>query len=407
MKVLFVTGLYPQQVEEYYYNCSNGALQNASNVFQWSIVKGLVENDYDFTVVSYPFLPCFFNGYNRLLTKSSPIDFNGTEIGYSPRYVTLPYIKEWFIERSFKSYLSNWLAQQQIKENEQFAILFYHIYGPFLAAVRPFKTRYKRMILCPIITDLFHCDPSRLNDYPFWKRKQLRKEIDITKDMLPKMNKYVFLADRMSELIPESKGNYIVVEGIAQSIPEPPLKKGEVKEKTLLYTGALGKHTSIDHLLQAFVQTVNKDFRLVICGIGVLSPLVEEYCTKDDRIIYKGSIPRDEALELQKNSTAVINPRRPDIIDTAYSFPSKTIEYLLSGTPMIGYKLEGMPSEYYDYFYTIPEMDDNSMAKVITEVLSKPEEELYQKALSAYNFINNNKTAFIQTKKIIDYIEAN
>ena len=224
--------------------------------------------------------------------------------------------------------------------------------------------------------------------------------------MLPKMNKYVFLADRMSELIPESKDNYIVVEGIAQIIPELPHKKGEKKEKTLLYTGALGIHTSIDHLLQAFVLTNNKGFRLVICGDGTLRPLVEDYCTKDTRILYKGSIPRDAALELQKSCTAVINPRRPDIIDTAYSFPSKTIEYLLSGTPMIGYKLEGMPSEYYDYFFTIPEMDDNSMAKVITEVLNKPEEELYKKALSAYNFIITNKTAFIQVKKIIDYIEA-
>lgn len=406
MKMLFLTGLYPRQDEQYYYECSNGSLQNASNVFQWSVVNGLFENKCDFTVVSFPSLPCFLKGYKKIITRPSDIIYNDKIIGHSLRYITIPFIKEWSIEKSLKNYIKKWIEEQQIGENDKFIVLFYHLYGPFLAAVQPLMKQYNRMILCPIITDLFHRDVNKLSKYPFWKRVQLRKEIKITNNMLPLMDKFVFLAGRMSELIPNSRSKYIVVEGIAQNIPDFPPKKEKQKEKTLLYTGALGVHTSIDHLLQAFVLTDNKDFRLVICGDGALRPLVEEYCTKDNRIVYKGSVPRDEALLLQKESTAVINPRRPDIIDTAYSFPSKTIEYLLSGTPMIGFKLEGIPSEYYDYYYTIPDMNDDTMAIVITEVLNKPQEELHQKAISAYNFIINNKTAPIQTKKIIDFLES-
>ena len=58
-----------------------------------------------------------------------------------------------------------------------------------------------------------------------------------------------------------------------------------------------------------------------------------------------------------------------------YSFPSKTMEYLASGTPSIAYKLEGIPSEYYP-FIIFPESNDveslhNSILKVYRKYFSR------------------------------------
>lgn len=406
MKILFITGLYPFQEEQYYYRCANGSLQNAANVFQWGVVRGLEENGSDYTVVSYPFLPCFLRGYKNVLTKGSVIKFDNKTIGYSPRYITIPFVKEFYIKKSLTSFINKWIKEKNIKKDEQFAILFYHLYGPFLSAAIPFKRIYRKMILCPIVTDAFYHDDQLIAQLPFWRRIQAAEEKKAFYAAFPYMDKYVFLAEKISDFIPNSKEHNIIVEGIAQMIPSAPVIKSSAVEKTLLYTGSLGDHTSIEFLLDAFSTITNEDYRLVICGDGVLKGLVEDYCAKDKRIVYKGRVLRDEALRLQRDCTVLINPRRPDIPETAYSFPSKTIEYMLSGTPMIGYKLEGIPSEYYNYFYTIPDMDKTSMMRVIQEVLNKPEEELYNNALSAYNFIVKEKSAKAQTKKIIDYLEA-
>lgn len=406
MKVLFITGLYPSQEEQYYYKCANGTLQNSSNVFQWGVVRGLEENGCDYTVVSYPFLPCYLRGYKKVFTKDTVIRYENKTIGYSPRYITIPYVKEYYIKESLNNYIKTWIKEQKIQKDEKFAILFYHLYGPFLSAAISFKKKYPKLILCPIVTDVFYHDDQLISQLPFWRRIQATKEKKAFYSAFPYMDKYVFLAEKISDFIPNSKGHNIIVEGLAQKIPNIPDLKSNTAEKTLLYTGSLGVHTSIDFLLEAFSSIENENYRLVICGEGALHGVVENYCAKDKRIVYKGSVLREEALTLQKKCTALINPRRPDIPETPYSFPSKTIEYMLSGTPMIGYKLEGIPSEYYNYYYTIPDMEKSSMMKVIQEVLDKPAEELYNKALSAFNFIAMKKNAVAQTKRIIDYLGA-
>ena len=70
---------------------------------------------------------------------------------------------------------------------------------------------------------------------------------------------------------------------------------------------------------------------------------------------------------LHKRATALINPRKPNSKITRFSFPSKNMEYLSSGTPMIGYKLDGIPSEYYDYFYTIDDSSEKSLRNTIVK----------------------------------------
>ena len=38
-----------------------------------------------------------------------------------------------------------------------------------------------------------------------------------------------------------------------------------------------------------------------------------------------------------------VNPRQNNEEFTKYSFPSKTMEYLASGVPVVAYKLDGIP----------------------------------------------------------------
>ena len=123
-------------------------------------------------------------------------------------------------------------------------------------------------------------------------------------------------------------------------------------------------------------------------------------------VIFKGFVSREEAVQLQHEATAVINPRKPTISLTKYSFPSKIMEYLSSGTPMIGYRLQGIPEEYYNYFYTVEGLSNDELAKTISEVLNKPQDELNEKAESAMIFIANNKTAQIQIKKVLIFLSA-
>ena len=219
------------------------------------------------------------------------------------------------------------------------------------------------------------------------------------------MNKYVMLAHQMCKFIPEASTNHLILEGIAlDDCDKMPIRDFNDSKKILLYTGSLGIHTSVEYLVKAFHELAESHFSLIICGDGYYRSLVEEFAAKDSRIIYKGNVPRDQAVKLQQEATAVINPRRSDIRDTPYSFPSKTIEYLLSGTPMIGYKLEGIPNEYYEYFYPIPDLSIESLKETIRSVLLMDSELLQIKAQEAYKFIKLNKTAKQQINRLMLYL---
>ena len=60
-----------------------------------------------------------------------------------------------------------------------------------------------------------------------------------------------------------------------------------------------------------------------------------------------------------KEAKLLINLRNPEDKYTKYSFPSKTFEYMVSGTPFFTTKLEGIPSEYYNYLYCIDSYETN------------------------------------------------
>ena len=74
-------------------------------------------------------------------------------------------------------------------------------------------------------------------------------------------------------------------------------------------------------------------------------------------------------------ATLLINPRFSNEEYTKYSFPSKNMEYMASGTPILTTKLPGMPKEYYEYIYLFEEESiegmKNKMSMKAIEKISK------------------------------------
>ena len=136
---------------------------------------------------------------------------------------------------------------------------------------------------------------------------------------------------------------------------------------------------------------------------------IEEYINKsakeDSRIIFKGRVKHSEVIELQRKATVLINPRRPNGGITKYSFPSKTMEYMVSGTPMIGYKLEGIPVDYYSHMYIPKSESVGVLAECINNVLTLPTKDLNDKSMAAMQFVAQNKNPKVQVKLILDFLE--
>lgn len=405
MKVFFLSGLYPKGSEQYYASkLKKGALANPSNVYQWGIIDGLLSNGIDLEICSFPFLPTFPGGYRELRSKEEALVVSGRVMGRAVSYMTIAGCKEFSIINSAKKYIRAW--RENVKSDEVGVILIYSLYGPFLKAAIEEAAFQKNIKVCPIATDLFISSVDVLKEYPFFKKIQGYFEYRMIKEGLENADTFVLLARGMQKFIPKAIDNHVIVEGILACDYSRPRPKVSTIEKLLLYTGSLGIHTSVKELVDAFLLTSDPKFRLMICGSGYYESYIRQKAEIDNRILFKGSVSREQAVLFQKTATLLINPRLPSIPDTPYSFPSKTMEYLTSGTPMIGYRLCGIPDEYYEYFY-IPEDDSiESLARLISTTLNKPQEELDARAAASWRFIVNNKNAKMQVNKIITHFEA-
>lgn len=97
------------------------------------------------------------------------------------------------------------------------------------------------------------------------------------------------------------------------------------------------------NLIDAFQQIKDPNYELRICGVGDSEDAIKAAAQKDERIHFWGKLPREQVLEWQSKATVLVNPRQNNEEFTKYSFPSKTMEYLSSGVPLVAYKLDGIP----------------------------------------------------------------
>lgn len=402
MKILFISGLYPLDCLEQLKKESNNSLQAASNAFQWSIVNGLFENRVDFEVWSFPFLPSYPKKYKRLYTPKGDIRLKEFNLGKMISYCSLAGVKLISIQKRLESSLSSWIKYSNLQQ-ERIVILTYSMYSPFISAIRNIKKKYSNVELISIVTDLGEDIADCYSNENFFKRHYYRFERERVARNIESIDKFVLLTKQMEERLPIAKDKNVVVEGLIE-IGEFNRKQSLENDKILLYTGSFEKYVGIQDLIKAFMLTKNPNYKLFLCGQGFLEGFINDMAQKDTRIKYLGKVDREIALRLQREATALINPRKPNGAITKYSFPSKTMEYMASGTPMIGYKLEGMPEEYYENMYVVVDNSLETLSSVIDNVLSLSQEELNDKAYKAFNFIKNNKNSKNQVKKILDFI---
>ena len=117
-----------------------------------------------------------------------------------------------------------------------------------------------------------------------------------------------------------------------------------------------------------------------------------------------GVASNDVVVAEELRATLLINPRPTNEDYTQYSFPSKNMEYMASGTPVLTTKLPGMPQEYYPYVYLLEDESAEGMAKALKEILSKPAEELSQKGSETKKFVMEQKNNISQAKRLLDML---
>ena len=198
------------------------------------------------------------------------------------------------------------------------------------------------------------------------------------------VDSYVLLTEEMTELLDVHGMPYLVREGISDcdaAAQQVKRKQGRVRD--IVYTGKLNRAFGICNLIDAFRLLGDGDLRLVVCGTGDAEDYVRGAAERDRRIFFAGQVDAKSAVSYQENASVLVNPRLPKEAYTRYSFPSKNIEYLSRGVPVVAYYLPGMQPEYKHMLFIPANETPVALSGAISGALKASTEDLIAKRSAA------------------------
>lgn len=239
-------------------------------------------------------------------------------------------------------------------------------------------------------------------EFVFKKSSYIKKCYKI----LSKTNSFVLLTKEMANRKEIENKPYIVLEGHANYQMSNECKNYGGAVRTVLYAGSLDEKYGITELCEAFANISRENEELHIYGDGPCRDDIIRYDKKIKNIRYFGNVPNNEVVQAELHATLLINPRSPEGEFTKYSFPSKTMEYMSTGTPVLMYRLPGMPEEYGDYLFFInnanPVREIGSAIRRVFDNFS--EYDLISFGKAAKDFVLSKKNNITQSGKLIEFI---
>lgn len=405
MKVFFLGSFFPIELESSIRQKSKGPIANANNALQWSYLKGLESFYPSLEVITLPQIGAFPLRYKSLLfrTKLSKFIINRNTIAYCINFFNLVLIKHLHRYIKAKSILTKLLAHVT---DSRILIIVYDLSAPFLNAAKKVKEIHRNVTICVIVPDLLFMTGSPDN---ILHRMFHNAENIFVNKSFDSIDLFVLLSRHMVDKLPVKNRPWIVIEGIFNANIE--LIEHEENPGTndmiVFYSGAIDERNGIKNLVEAFKLIQDPKYRLVICGDGEERKNVLEAAKKDKRIIFKGQISRNEVMKLQKEATLLVNPRSSYSEFTKYSFPSKTLEYFASGVPVLMFEIEGIPTEYYSFCYTIKENTVIALKDMILRICEQDPIVLKTMGNHARKFILENKGPIQQCSRLVKFINEN
>ncbi len=390
MDILFLSSYCSEHEYERMFRLYGSALSHASQKFNRLFVRGLMENGYHVDALTQRMI---LDGCKNDLWRESETE-NCIDFTYIPLKAN-----RWANRISIISFARKYILKWT-KEHPNGIVICDIILGELSIAVY-LASKVRKFKKAAIVTDV----PSiRAGD----NRKGIKAiPVKLKNSLISKYDGYVFLTEQMNIELNKKNRPYVVVEGFADDkvADQPNTLDDKHSEKVVMMAGLLEAVFGVETLLHAFEKIDDENAKLLFYGKGKSVGKIEEASRRDPRIVYCGEKTNEQIVCEEKKATLLVNPRPPVGVWTAYSFPSKNMEYMASGTPLVAYVLPCIPEEYRPHFYAIEEDSVEGMKKILERLLSKRREEIHDFGIEAQKWILEHKTPRKSCQKVSDMLK--
>lgn len=232
------------------------------------------------------------------------------------------------------------------------------------------------------------------------------RHVKMVESVIDKCTGYVFLTEAMNGKLNSSHKPYVIIEGLCDENMKF-VEKKKTKDRTsrkCMYAGLLDARYGVKMMVEGFLQADLLNVELHIYGDGPYAEELMRVAKENHNIRYHGTVMNDVVIQDELDADLLINPRPTHEEFTRYSFPSKNMEYMVTGTPVLTTSLPGMPEEYKQYVYLLSDETVDGFSESLKTYFDCAQEETQMLGLEARRFLLKNKNNKVQAHKIIDLL---
>jgi glycosyltransferase involved in cell wall biosynthesis len=187
-----------------------------------------------------------------------------------------------------------------------------------------------------------------------------------------------------------------------------PVTDGERRDNgrfRIVLAGTLELYNGLELALEA-MNHLPADYQLMVAGNGSLAGRLQQAAARDARISYLGFLDFADLVATYRSADLLLNLRLTRAMDTRYFFPSKLMELLASGTPVLSTGTGHVEDVYGHVLYLLEEETPQALAAHIRAIAASPPAERRALGRRAREFIFSEKTWDRQGAKLADYIRS-
>lgn len=367
--------------------------------FHTLIMQGMC-NDPDVNIHSVVGRSTSFHTHKGLFWKTRKERLQNNLYFHHIGFLNIPILKHLCVGAGYFFQTLKWAIKNRKKQRAIIMDAAYVTAHPFVLAANALCKSHVTSIFCDIYEYMGNVKDARNNEKTSLLRRMVRKVAATSYD---RCQSFVFLTEQMNEVVNPKQKPYIVMEGLVDVNMKkmPNSLEDKYDEKVIMYAGALRAQYGLKNLVEGFMAYNDPEARLWIFGAGDYAQSIEQAAEKDHRIYFGGMIPLEKAVETELKATLLVNARPTDMEFARYSFPSKNMEYMVSGTPVLTTRLPGMPADYYPYVYTIDGDTPEDVTRALEKTMSNTQQLLHQKGIDARDFVLKKKNNNVQAHRIL------
>ena len=175
--------------------------------------------------------------------------------------------------------------------------------------------------------------------------------------------------------------------------------------RIVYFSGTMALACGVDVILEAIQHIPDKNYRFWFSGRGPLDAVIHEAARHDHRITHWGFVERSRYREMLQEANVLLNPRPTRLPENRYNFPSKLMEYMAAGRPIISTASSDIGEYYRDAIVLLEDETPEGLAKCIQKVCELPYEEQVRLGQRAREHVETESWE-AQAQHILDFIET-